>query len=783
MEISESNQSTANDLPVVDVLSPNEAVDYGERSLKPSTVGRVRRKRRPFSPEPNRSPHKISMRVKVKKKQSVQYDKNHCTEKSPENSFACDKCGSTSVVDPSRCRLPIDQNKKTQSARKKVDPSTNRILSLCNACGLAFSRPPKENKASISIEDRAMFLREAEAFAKSIAEKVGKPAAERLFCPAYKTKPCGCIQTYLSSTGEDESSLESRVEYLLQFFNTACDLNRRKNLFPEYDSEQRSKEDTSINPTERKHRQKEYEHFILDTRQALRENLRLCERACQRILLYSNNFLHKRLKSTPNQCSRVSRQLGRNCLGLLKPINELGSIMCCSDKCSRIALTHSALLEEWRKQATLGQRQARRVLAEMLTPSGGTKANCYKFISMVTGCGPTTISSVSHQMRITKGIREPPEHGLKKWHRENPRKPTKSFTEEVEQSQTDLIACFGQTQTSEQMQEDDPKQQLEQQRQELEEAKRQLYLKQQELDHCRQIIDQHFHQSNNASSNNLSKADAIKNALGDIDSDSQFLNLPMEATVTMMSDLSHEQSVQIIDLVPGTYITVPSSFDTSSILTVAPESKGVEIESTENIENHQPVYSENDLQLLSDSCSAGSLLIHSENGVQTIFKISSGQEEVNPIVENNQSMPTVNQEVYVSMPSVCNNDDNLLNPPEKVSNVSVISTCGLQPLQSHSSLNSSSLSLVVPPEEAGDISPSQRTTVITLSNADSEKSVFGGKKPDAVLQEPIDMLKNVGSEHCVQDLDPTNSLPSVILLTSQCQSDGNTLDSLEGLLE
>lgn len=124
----------------------------------------------------------------------------------------------------------------------------------------------------------------------------------------------------------------------------------------------------------------------------------------------------------------------------------------------------------------------------------------------------------------------------------------------------------------------------------------------------------------------------------------------------MMPDLSNEQSVQIIDLVPGTYITVPSGFDTSSILTVAPDSKGVE---TEIIEDQQTVYSDNDLQLLSDSCSAGSLLIHSENGVQTFFKISSGQEEINPIVECNESevqaLQSVDQEVYVTMPSICNN--------------------------------------------------------------------------------------------------------------------------------
>lgn len=126
-----------------------EQVGYVEGILQPSTLGRVRRKRRPFSPEPNGNTQKMSTRIKVKKKNTSQYSKANCTEKSLENSFSCDKCGSSSVVDPSRCRLPINQNKKTQSARKKLDPSTNKVLNLCNACGLAFSRPPKENKVSM----------------------------------------------------------------------------------------------------------------------------------------------------------------------------------------------------------------------------------------------------------------------------------------------------------------------------------------------------------------------------------------------------------------------------------------------------------------------------------------------------------------------------------------------------------------------------------------------------------------------------------------------------------
>ncbi len=42
---------------------------------------------------------------------------------------------------------------------------------------------------------------------------------------------------------------------------------------------------------------KEFGDFVLATRKVLREEYKICERGCQRVLLYSNNFLHKRLKT------------------------------------------------------------------------------------------------------------------------------------------------------------------------------------------------------------------------------------------------------------------------------------------------------------------------------------------------------------------------------------------------------------------------------------------------------------------------------------------------------
>lgn len=63
----------------------------------------------------------------------------------------------------------------------------------------------------------------------------------------------------------------------------------------------------------------------------------------------------------------------------------------------------------------------------------GLKTNCYKFITMVTGCSACTIARVEEQMRKTGGDREPPPHGLKKYWETQPRaaKPTKKPMEPI----------------------------------------------------------------------------------------------------------------------------------------------------------------------------------------------------------------------------------------------------------------------------------------------------------------------------------------------------------------
>lgn len=184
----------------------------------------------------------------------------------------------------------------------------------------------------------------------------------------------------------------------------------------------------------------EFEEYVLEKRKYLRDTLKLCERATQRVLLYSNNFLHKKLKTDPSKPLRIVRQKGKAALGKLKAMEDLPKERCCVDNCVMIAMTHTNLLKQWRDRAISGQTEARRVLAEMLTPSGGARSNCYKFISWVTGCSHSTIGRVNEQMKETGGDREPPSHGLIKWWQENP-KPKKPKVKELtqEQAQVDTV--------------------------------------------------------------------------------------------------------------------------------------------------------------------------------------------------------------------------------------------------------------------------------------------------------------------------------------------------------
>ncbi|XP_071802792.1 uncharacterized protein [Asterias amurensis] len=339
--------------------------------------------------------------------------------------FCCDKCGTNSIIKPTRFLNPKTntlRRRRIIGIRYKVDPNTKKRLTLCNACGLQFDRMEKNQDGykppRATEQDKKKYKEDAGRFASSLVEGLKDPDAARLACLHISSKPCGCMQRYIIAEGNMEESRD-RASQLLKMIKDAKKLKDKKS----YNVEElltKGKKFRKVGLGNGQKRSKEFEEFVLTNRQNLRNNLKFCERACQRILSYSNNFLHKRLKTEPEQRERIKRTKGQMALGRLKDVADLHELKCCEGECVMMAHTHAVLLKTWRERANSGQAEARKVLAEMLTPSGKV-SNCATFITLVTGCSLSTIQSVASQMKETGGDREPPPHGLKKYWKNNPR--------------------------------------------------------------------------------------------------------------------------------------------------------------------------------------------------------------------------------------------------------------------------------------------------------------------------------------------------------------------------
>ncbi|KAL1463937.1 hypothetical protein MTO96_027119 [Rhipicephalus appendiculatus] len=304
-----------------------------------------------------------------------------------------------------RAAVPFSPDVKLTPRRKKKK-AANKEPTCCKKCGItlrgstkhlcaACCEPsldvgPEEAESNQEFEEnKKKYLDEAKAFAANLAKVFDDVNAERLFCPVFKPKgPCACIQEYLSGDG-----LEQRVRSLLQLLQEAKKLSQQKCY--NWEEVKRVGKSHAVGMGNGQKHSESFELFVNEHRPRLRE-LKLCERATQKVLLYSNNFLHRNLKTEPNKGRRIQRTKGQ---GGTWEAEEPGPTC--------------------RGQGVVQQRWARpenrRVLAEMLTPSGPNSTNCYKFISWVTGCSFTTIAKVSKQMLATGGDREPPPHKLKKF--------------------------------------------------------------------------------------------------------------------------------------------------------------------------------------------------------------------------------------------------------------------------------------------------------------------------------------------------------------------------------
>ncbi|XP_070381905.1 uncharacterized protein [Dermacentor albipictus] len=349
-----------------------------------------------------------------------------------------------------RATVPFSPDVKLSSRRKKKKPA-NKEPNCCNKCGIVVRgatrvlcaaceqstldvRHKEAQNNQTFEEEKKKYLDEAKLFAVNLAEKFHDDNAERLFCPVFKP-PRGSwdgsdqrVRSLLHLLQEAkklskqkcynwEEGAQKTVVAFSVCFNKGYPMHGDHDVFPApaaHKIVKRVGKSHAVGMGNGQKHSESFQLFVNEHRPQLRE-LKLCERATQKVLFYSNNFLHRYLKTEPSKGRRIQRTKGKAVLGKLKSLEELAKEKCCRQRCAGLAQRYATLVSQWRERSQMGQTENRRVLAEMLTPSGPNSTNCYKFISWVTGCSFTTIAKVSKQMLATGGDREPPPHKLKKF--------------------------------------------------------------------------------------------------------------------------------------------------------------------------------------------------------------------------------------------------------------------------------------------------------------------------------------------------------------------------------
>lgn len=144
--------------------------------------------------------------------------------------FCCKLCKSPYVTNPyAKGVRKAKRSRHVPLPKKRLD-SVGREILVCNACCQILDRQirPKKPNKELTAEERNKYLEDAKTFAKSLAETLNEPKAEKLYCPVSVYKICGCLQKYIKGKDTDETALELRVTELLDLMKEATHLREQK---------------------------------------------------------------------------------------------------------------------------------------------------------------------------------------------------------------------------------------------------------------------------------------------------------------------------------------------------------------------------------------------------------------------------------------------------------------------------------------------------------------------------------------------------------------------------
>lgn len=183
------------------------------------------------------------------------------------------------------------------------------------------------------------YLTESVNFAKNLSYECNEPEVATLYCSSFNGKGCGCVEKYLSSgtSSNVTNDRQQKALDLLSYRRRAIDLNKNRSFLNMGENDYRNVssenelhidecEESFFNSFRKPHykcKSKEFEKFALDSRIKLRSEYALCEKATQKILMYSNNFLHKESKTAPQRYKFIMSQERRRSSSKFNKVQSL----------------------------------------------------------------------------------------------------------------------------------------------------------------------------------------------------------------------------------------------------------------------------------------------------------------------------------------------------------------------------------------------------------------------------------------------------------------------------
>ncbi|KII73895.1 hypothetical protein RF11_15597 [Thelohanellus kitauei] len=217
-----------------------------------------------------------------------------------------------------------------------------------------------------------------------------------LKCHGKRSKKCNCLVYFVNQATWNGIKLAGPHEAHSFLENVRLKAEQLLYLQRPFDSQDTNGTDLMFTTKIcRKSVSEQYVEFVRHIREQLLHH-GLCEAACKKILLYTDDIYNRILKNegeNTNDANPAAKGKPRQ-KTILKTLDELKTVSCCQDNCTNKISQNQDYYQSLRDKARESRKMKRWAATALLNTPSRETANCEKFIMFVIGLCKATLKSV-----------------------------------------------------------------------------------------------------------------------------------------------------------------------------------------------------------------------------------------------------------------------------------------------------------------------------------------------------------------------------------------------------